>query len=164
MSRKAEILEGLGGIVPALRRYSRALCAGAGHALSDELVQSALQSVGARIRARELRPPDLFDARIEAYAALTAMAAKRLVNAARPAPRHPPIVQSLAELPFDDRAALLLVSLEGFGYDAAARIVAAPRETTLTRLMRARAALDADGLHAPDAGARRTAAHLRIVK
>lgn len=164
MSRKAEILEGLGGIVPALRRYSRALCAGAGHALSDELVQNALQSVGARIRAKELRPADLSEARIEAYAALTAMAAKRLASAQRPAPRHPTIVHSLAELPFDDRAALLLVSLEGFGYDVAARIVAAPRETLLARLMRARAALAADGLHAPDSAARRASAHLRVVK
>ncbi|MGE5369605.1 MAG: sigma factor-like helix-turn-helix DNA-binding protein, partial [Chloroflexota bacterium] len=99
------------------------------------------------------------------YAALTAMAAKRLPNASRPAPRHPTtIVHSLAELPFDDRSALLLVSLEGFGYDAAARIAATPRETLLARLMRARAALAADGLQAPDAGARRAAAHLRIVK
>ncbi|MGJ0509577.1 MAG: sigma factor-like helix-turn-helix DNA-binding protein [Methylocystis sp.] len=163
MSRKAEILEGLGGSVPALRRYSRALAAGAGHALSDDLVQSALQSVGARIRARELRPADLSDARIEAYAALTAMAAKRLGHAPRPGPRHPGIVHGLADLPFDDRAALLLVSLEGFGYEAAARIVGAPRETLLARLTRARAALAVEGLRAPDA-ARRAASHLRIVK
>jgi RNA polymerase sigma-70 factor (ECF subfamily) len=166
MSRKAGILEGLGGIVPGLRRYARALVAGAGQALSDELVQSALQSVGTRVRARELRPADLDEARIEAYAALTACAAKRLGPAPRPAPRDPLVVQSLAELGFDDRAALLLVSLEGFGYDAAARIVGAPRATLLARLMRARAALAADGLRPPgvDAGARRASAHLRVVK
>ncbi|WP_363350237.1 sigma factor-like helix-turn-helix DNA-binding protein [Methylocystis echinoides] len=166
MSRKAGILEGLGGVVPALRRYARALCAGAGQALSDELVQSALQSVGARIRARELRPADLDEARVEAYAALTAMATKRLAAAPRTAPRQPPIVQGLAELSLDDRAALLLVALEGFGYDAAARIVGAPRETLLARLTRARAALAADGLRPPsvDTGARRAAAHLRVVK
>lgn len=164
MSRKAEILEGLGGIVPALRRYSRALAAGAGHALADDLVQGALQSVGARIRAKELRPADLAEARIEAYAALTAMAAKRLGPASRPAPRHPPIVHALAELPFDDRAALLLVSLEGLGYDSAARILATPREALLSRLTRARAALALDGLHSPDVGARRPVSHLRVVK
>lgn len=166
MSRKAGILEGLGGIVPALRRYARALCAGAGPAISDDIVQSALQSVGARIRARELRPADLDEARIEAYAALTAMAEKRLSGAARPAARHAPIVQGLAELPFDDRAALLLVSLEGFGYEAAARIVGAPRDTLRARLMRARAALAVDGLRASgaDGAARRAAAHLRVVK
>lgn len=166
MGKKAEILEGLSAAAPALRRYSRALCAGAGHALSDELVQSALQSIGARIRAKELRPADLQEARIEAYAALTAMAAKRLVEAQRPASRHPPIVHGLAELSFDDRAALLLVSLEGLGYDTAARVVGAPRETLLARLMRARAALGAVGLPPADAetGARRAASHLRIVK
>jgi RNA polymerase sigma-70 factor (ECF subfamily) len=166
MGKKAEILEGLSAAAPALRRYSRALCAGAGHALSDELVQSALQSIGARIRAKELRPADLQEARIEAYAALTAMAAKRLVEAQRPASRHPPIVHGLAELSFDDRAALLLVSLEGLGYDTAARVVGAPRETLLARLMRARAALGAVGLPPADAetGVRRAASHLRIVK
>lgn len=163
MSRKAEILEGLGGVVPALRRYSRALCAGAGHALSDELVQSALQSVGARIRAKELRPADLAEARVETYAALTVMAMKRLGETPRPAPRHPPIAHGLAELPFEDRAALLLVALEGFGYEAAARIVGAPRDRLLTRLMRARAALAADGLR-PAGAEKRAASHLRVVK
>lgn len=165
MGKKAEILEGLGGIAPALRRYSRALCAGAGHALSDEFVQSALQSVGARIRARELRPADLAEARIEAYVALTALAAKRLVGAARPAPRHPPVVHGLAELSFDDRAALLLVSLEGFGYADAARIAGAPKEKLLARLMRGRAALAVESARPAGVdGARRAAAHLRIVK
>jgi RNA polymerase sigma-70 factor (ECF subfamily) len=166
MGKRAEILDGLGGCAPALRRYARALCAGAGHALSDELVQSALQSVGARVRARELRPADLTEARIEAYGALTALATKRLADAPRPAPRHPPIVHGLADLPFDERAALLLVSLEGFGYEAAARIVAAPRETLLVRLKRARAALGVEGLRpvTSDGGARRAASHLRIVK
>ncbi|PPD42647.1 MAG: RNA polymerase subunit sigma-70 [Methylocystis sp.] len=166
MGKKADILEGLSGAAPALRRYARALCAGAGAALSDDLVQSALQSVGARVRAKELRLADLDEARVEAYGALTALAAKRLADAPRPAPRHPPIVHGLAELSFDDRAALLLVSLEGFGYDAAARIVAAPRETLLARLMRARAALGSEGLRpaGAEAGARRAASHLRIVK
>ena len=61
---------------------------------------------------------------------------------------------------------LLLVSLEGFGYDAAARIVGTPRETRSPGLMRARAALGADGLQAARAAGRRrrAAAHLRIVK
>lgn len=168
MGRRAdEILEGLGGATPALRRYARALCAGAGPSVSDDLVQSALQSVGARVRARELRPGDQDEARIEAYGALTALAARKLANAPRPAPRHPPIVHDLADLAFEDRAVLLLVSLEGFGYDAVARIVGAPREAALARLRRARAALSAEGptLIAPsDGAARRAASHLRVVK
>jgi DNA-directed RNA polymerase specialized sigma24 family protein len=165
MSRKAEILEGLGGMAPALRRYARALAAGAAAGLADEMVQSALQGVGARIRDREFRPADLAEARIEAYTALTALAGKRLARASRPtALNQPPIVQGLAELAFDERAALLLVSLEGFGYDAAARVLGASHETLLARLMRARAALAVEGLLPAEPGARRAATHLRVVK
>lgn len=166
MGRRADIVAELGGATPALRRYARALCAGAGPAIADDLVQSALQSVGARIRARELRPADLAEARIEAYAALVGLAQKKLANAPGPAARHPPVVHGLASLCFDERAMLLLVSLEGFGYDASARIVGATRETALARLMRARGALGADGLRpvAPLEGGRRAASHLRVVK
>jgi RNA polymerase sigma-70 factor (ECF subfamily) len=166
MGRRSDIIAGLGGATPALRRYARALCAGAGQAVADDLLQSALQAVGARIRARDLRPADLAEARIETYATLVALAGKKLTNPPGPASRHPPIVHGLASLGFDERAVLLLVSLEGFGYDAAARIVGASRETALARLMRARAALGAEGLRpvAPLEGGRRAAAHLRVVK
>lgn len=165
MSKKAEILEGLGGLVPALRRYARALAAGAGGGLADEWVQSALQSVGARIRARELQPADLAQTRIEAYAAVTVFAGKRLTRSIRStAPHHPPVVQGLAGLGFEERAALLLVSLEGLGYDAAARVVGTSRETLVERLMRARSALGAEVLSPAEPGARRAGAHLRVVK
>ncbi|MGJ0395032.1 MAG: sigma factor-like helix-turn-helix DNA-binding protein [Methylocystis sp.] len=166
MGRRSDIIAGLGGATPALRRYARALCAGAGQAVADDLLQSALQSVGARIRSRDLRPADLAEARIETYATLVAFAEKKLAGAPGPASRHPPIVHGLAGLGFDERAVLLLVSLEGFGYDAAARIVGATRETALARLMRARAALGAEGLRpvAPLEGGRRAASHLRVVK
>jgi RNA polymerase sigma-70 factor (ECF subfamily) len=166
MGRRADIVAGLGGATPALRRYARALCAGAGPAIADDLVQSALQSVGARIRSRELRPADLAEARIETYATLVALAEKKLGNAPVPAARHPPIIHGLAGLAFDERAVLLLVSLEGFGYDAAARIVGASRETALAQLMRARMALGAEGLRpvAPLESGRRAVSHLRIVK
>jgi RNA polymerase sigma-70 factor (ECF subfamily) len=168
MGKRSEILEGLTATIPAVRRYARALCAGAGASLADEMVQNALQSVGARIRARELRPADVAEARREVYAAVTAIASRKLAAAPRPAPRHPPIVHGLAALGFDERAVLLLVSLEGFGYDATGRIVGAPRDTALARLIRARAAIGADGQRpaaaASDGRARRTASHLRLVK
>jgi hypothetical protein len=164
MGKRTEILEGLSGATPALRRYSRALCVGAGQTVSDELVQNALQSVAARIRARELRPADFQEARIETYGALTVLAAKRLADAARPGSGRPPIVHDLAELPFDERAALLLISLEGFGYEAAARVVGATQETLLVRLKRARAALGVENPRTADSGARRSATHLRVVK
>ena len=160
MGRKADILDGLGGATPVLRRFARALCAGATPAVADELVQNALHSVGTRIRNKELRPSDLAEARIEAYAVLAALAAERLGSGAKAAPRHPPIVHGLADLEFDERAALLLVSLEGFGYDAAARIIGVARETLVSRLMRARSVL---GAPLAD-GASRRASHLRVVK
>lgn len=151
-------------MAPALRRYARALAAGASPSLADDLVQSALQGVGTRIRNRELRPADLAEARVEAYAVLTALAAKRFARSRPAAPHHPPIVQGLAELEFDQRAALLLVSLEGLGYDAAAHVLGASRETLLARLMRARAALGVERLLPAEPGARRAATHLRVVK
>ena len=165
MGKRAEILEAIGAATPALRRYARALCAGADAAVADDLVQSALQSFGARLRTRETHASNAADARIEAYAALTELAGRKLAGGGDPKPsvRHPAIVHSLADLSFQERAALLLVALEGFGYDAAARICGAPREATLARLMRARAVLAAEDFR-PSDGARRAASHLRIVK
>ncbi len=166
MGKKTDILDGLSGATPALRRYARALCAGAGAAIADELVQNSLKTVGVQVRAQELRPADHGEARIETYAALTALANRKLAAEARPASRQPLIVHSLAALSFDDRAALLLVSLEGFSYEAAARIVGTSRETVLARLMRARAEIGGEGWQgavAESANPRR-ASHLRVVK
>ncbi len=163
MGGNVEIFEALGEATPVLRRYARALGAGAAAAVTDGIVQSALQSVGARIHARELRPIGPEEARFEAYVALTAIAARKLTDAPAPGPRHPQIVHGLAALPFEERAMLLLVSLEGFGYDAAARIVGAPRETAQSLLRRARAS--PAGRATPDeAGVRRGGSHLRVVK
>ncbi|MGD9544177.1 MAG: sigma factor-like helix-turn-helix DNA-binding protein [Methylocystis sp.] len=166
MGRRTDMIAGLGGATPALRRFARALCAGAGPAVADDLVQNALQSVGARLRAREQRPADTAAARIETDATRVARAQKKRADAPRPAARHPPIVHGLASLAFDERAMLLLVSLEGFGYDAAARIIGASREAALARLMRARAALGAEGLRpvASSESGRRAVSHLRVVK
>lgn len=162
MSRKAEILEGLRAATPALRRYARALCAGAGLVAADDLVQETLQSIGSRIRKKEFRPADHAEARIEAYIALTALASRKLVHADRPGSRHPPIMVGLANLCFEDRVALLLVSLEGFGYEAAARIVGVSRENFLARLARARAEFNAE-TSSTDSRHRRSS-HLRVVK
>jgi len=56
MRVNSEILAALSEATPGLRRYARALGAGAAAAVADGLTQSALQSVGARLFARELRP------------------------------------------------------------------------------------------------------------
>jgi hypothetical protein len=167
MRVNSEILAALTEATPGLRRYARALSAGAAAAVADGQVQSALQSVGARLFAHELRPAGPEEARLEAYIALTALAARKKLDAPPPGPRHPAIVHGLAALPFEERAVLLLISLEGFGYDAVTRIVGAPREDVLNWLRRARRALAGDVPAAEIADAPRPhpqAPHLRIVK
>ena len=73
MRVNSEILAALSEATPGLRRYARALGAGAAAAVADGLTQSALQSVGARLFARELRPAGPEEARLEAYIAVTAL-------------------------------------------------------------------------------------------
>ncbi len=169
MNKKADVFDALDAAAPTLRRYARALCAGAGAAFADDCVQNALQGLAGRIRDRELSVANAEEARLEAYAALTALAGRRSAAAPPPGPRHPPIVHGLAALAFEDRAVLLLVSLEGYSYEAVARIIGVSRETALLRLRRARAALSVAGekggsSHHADIEARRAVAHLRIVK
>lgn len=162
MSRKSEILEGLSAATPALRRYARALCACAGLVAADALVEETLQIVGSRIRRKEFRPANHAEARIEAYIAFTALASRKLAHSERTGPRHAPVAIGLANLCFEDRTALLLVSLEGFGYDAAARIMGVSRDVFLARLARARAEFKAEPGSA--AGSQGRFSHLRVVK
>lgn len=167
MGKREEYLEAVEAATPALRRYARALTGGGAASVADELVQETLVDLGRRIRAKELRPADGEEARLAAYRSLTALAGRKLQAGAAepPSARHPTIVHGLAALPIEDRAALLLVALEGLGYDAAARILGATREAALARVMRARAALSAHDRRSR-AGSRRVniAPHLRVVK
>ncbi len=167
MSNYEDILSELSEATPFFRRYARALGAGVGLVVADGLVHSALQGLGARLRAREVTPSDREMARIEAYKAITSLAAHKYQVASAPGPRHPPIVHGLAALDFTDRAVLLLVSLEGFGYAAAADIAGISRETLFLRLQRARAALEnwsANSSGVVQVGAARSSAHLRVIK
>lgn len=151
---------------PALRRYARALCVTAGAIAADDLVQSAIDNAALGIRERRLREGGA--ARLCAYQALTAAAREELAGSESPklSARHPAIAQGLASLPFEERAAILLVALEGFSYDVAAEIAATRREALVARLMRARAALSMLDLRppAPSDGQRRAGSHLRLVK
>lgn len=167
MGKSEEHFQFLEALTPALRRLARALAAGAGAAAADELVQAALQRVGGRLRAKELRPADGEQTRFHAYAALIEVAGRQLRGAAptQPTARHAEIVHGLAELPYDERATLLLIGLEGFSYDAAARLTESSRDQAVARLMRARASLTALGRPStPQEGARRANGHLRVVK
>lgn len=51
------------------------------------------------------------------------------------------VVRAVARLPFEQRAVLLLIALEGMSYEAAADILDVPVGTVMSRLSRARAAL-----------------------
>lgn len=168
MGKREDVLQTLEAMTPVLRRYARALFAGVGPATADEFVHSAIQSLATQMRSREFRSADEKESRLRVFGALTDLAARKMrgVVGPRPSPRRPAIVHGLADLPFDERVTLLLIVLEGFTYDDAARIIGATRETTVARLMRARAALSGLELRprAPVEGARRNGSHLRVIK
>jgi len=168
MGRRDDFFQTLEALTPTLRRYARALFAGAGLAAADDLVQTALQLVALQIRAKQFRPRDANAARLRAYEVLTDLAGRKMREGAttRPSSRYPAVVHGLSELPHDERATLLLVALEGLAYDDAARILGVTRDVTLARLTRARAALAGLDLRppAPAEGTRRATGHLRVVK
>jgi RNA polymerase sigma-70 factor (ECF subfamily) len=168
MGQKEETFAEIDAATPFLRRYARALCVGAGAAIANDLVQSAVERICNDIRVRGGRATEKHGARIPLYRALTELAREALGAdmAGRVSPRQPAIAHALAELPFEERAAILLVAVEGFGYAQTGAIVGADRDAILSRIRRARAAFGALDLRpeAPHDGARRAGGHLRIVK
>jgi RNA polymerase sigma-70 factor (ECF subfamily) len=169
MGHKEDLFQNLDAAIPGLRRYARALCPGDGSAAADELVQAALERVATKIKAKTLGIGEDDAARHCAYASLTALAREKSGGSSvpRPCEREQMVAQGLANLPFVERASLLLVVLEGLSYDAAAGAVAVPREALVVQLMRARAALSSVDLRPPAPpmdGVRRAGAHLRVIK
>jgi RNA polymerase sigma-70 factor, ECF subfamily len=147
--------------IPALRRYARALTRDAETA--DDLVQDTL--------VRALRSEHLFhegNVRGWLYTILTNLNRNRLRTLARRPALSPieegdaadmsgpeaggrDIARALATLVEDQRAALLLVVLEGLSYREVAEVQGVPIGTVMSRLARARAQLRAylDGERAP---------------
>jgi DNA-directed RNA polymerase specialized sigma24 family protein len=165
MGQKEDLLQELEATLPSLRRYARALCAGGGSGATDDLVQTALERATAKVRAKEAGESGA--ARLCAYRALTALAREKTAGTApKTTAQQPLVVQGLANLPFNERATLLLVALEGFSYDAASSILEVPRAVLLGQLQRARSALSALDLRpfASSDRLRRASAYLRIVK
>jgi RNA polymerase sigma-70 factor (ECF subfamily) len=139
--------------IPALRRYARALTRDAEAA--DDLVQDTL--------VRALRSEHLFhggDIRSWLYTILTNLNRNRLRSLARrptlmalgdddapdmagPEAGARDIERALASLVEDQRAALLLVVLEGLTYREVAEIQGVPIGTVMSRLARARAQIKA---------------------
>jgi RNA polymerase sigma-70 factor (ECF subfamily) len=140
--------QGVETAIPALRRYARALTRDA--ELADDLVQDTL--------VRALRSEHLFhggDIRSWLYTILTNLNRNRLRSLARrpamaaigdndapdmagPEAGSRDIERALATLVEDQRAALLLVVLEGLSYREVAEVQGVPIGTVMSRLARAR--------------------------
>ena len=140
--------ESVEAMIPALRRYARALTHDAD--IADDLVQDTL--------VRALRSERLFlggDIRSWLYTILTNLNRNRRRSLARK-PQFMPlldtaaeasgteaesrdIARALATLVDDQRAVLLLVTLEGLSYREIAEIQGVPIGTVMSRLARARA-------------------------
>lgn len=145
--------------IPALRRYARALCGDAWAA--DDLVQDTLEracgkwrlwAVGTDLRAwlftlmhnlhvsglrRQIRRSAAFVAVDVEDAAVELVAPDAAQDLALDLQR------CLLRLPEEQRAVLLLVSLEDMSYEQVARITGTPIGTVMSRLSRARARLQA---------------------
>ncbi len=123
-------------MIPALRRYARALARDAD--VADDLVQDTL--------VRALRSERLFlggDVRSWLYTILTNLNKNRRRSLAR-RPQFMPLLDNnpdaaLTTLVEEQRAVLLLVMLEGLSYREVAEIQGVPIGTVMSRLARARA-------------------------
>lgn len=163
-----DILDEIEAAIPALRRYALALARD--RALADDLVQDCLErALSARARWRRDGPVQAWMFRI-----LQNLWRDEL----RRRPRRPHLVAvedlgamapaspggqeahlalrevhaAMGRLPDDQRAALLLVGVEGMRYDEAAAVLGIARGTLMSRLARGRARLRemtgrADGAH-----------------
>jgi RNA polymerase sigma-70 factor (ECF subfamily) len=146
-------------VLPRLRRFARGLAGSASAA--DDLVQSACERALARahqfqegtrfdswmfrivqtiwidqVRARGVRKEESEEEGqfIGSDESVRRAEARMALNEVRAV---------LAELPTEQRAALMLVTVEGFSYKEAAEIAAVPVGTIMSRLARARIALQA---------------------
>ncbi len=139
--------------IPALRRYARALTRDGD--IADDLVQDTL--------VRALRSEHLFhggDLRSWLYTILTNLNRNRLRSLSRRPALMPmeendapdmagpeaggrDVERALATLVEDQRAALLLVVLEGLSYREVAEVQGVPIGTVMSRLARARAHIKA---------------------
>jgi RNA polymerase sigma factor (sigma-70 family) len=141
-------------LIPALRRYARALLRDPADA--DDLVQDCLERAVSRWHQRRSDG----DARTWLYAILHNLAVSQMRRRSRrgthtpvedvpeaslsvaprqdEALRHRDLIAALDALPEEQRSVLLLVTVEGLSYAEAARVLAIPTGTVMSRLSRAR--------------------------
>jgi len=159
-------------MIPALRRYARALARDAD--IADDLVQDTLERALSRYhlwrRGSDLRAW-LFTIMHNIYVNQARSRARHQHEALETEPeaealrgRDPDwlelrdLASALARVPEEQRAVLLLVGLEQFTYDEAARVLDIPIGTVMSRLSRGRERLRI--LVGGDAGA----TSLKVVK
>jgi RNA polymerase sigma-70 factor (ECF subfamily) len=146
--------------VPSLRRYARALTGN--REMAEDLVQDTLARALSRLHlwrpAASIRPW-LFTIMHNLHLNDRRRAARGPISVAEPqalaADRADSrtliddLDRALVQLPDDQRAAVLLVGLEEMSYEEAARILAIPQGTLMSRLSRGREQLrrlmDGDG-------------------
>jgi RNA polymerase sigma-70 factor (ECF subfamily) len=157
-------------LIPRLRRYARALVGD--RAGADDLVQDTLERAWAKLhlyrrgtdlrawlftvmhnvhvnKVRAARPTDPLDDETPELAQRASQGDGLLVR---------DLERSIALLPAEQRAVLLLVSLEDLSYEEVARTLGIPIGTVMSRLSRAREKLRAMML------GQGTAARLKVVK
>lgn len=154
--------EALHEAAPELRRFARALVGPVATRTADALVQTAT----ARIASSDRLPGDPLERAFGEIVRLNRRRVRERGRAPDPSESGPDgerrdnsIAVQMSAMPLDEREALLIVGLSGYGYEAASRILDLPVSSVVSRLMRARARLDGvkSGV-APRSG------HLRVVK
>jgi len=173
----SDILQLIEPMLPALRRYARALLRDAVRA--DDLVQDALERVVSHWDQRRTEGStqawlftilhNLAMTRLKRSDTVSHLPLDEVAESAlssMPAQengmRYQEVLNALGRLPVDQRTVLLLVGVEDLSYADAARVLDVPIGTVMSRLSRARERLtkeiDADGR------LRQPAGHLRRVK
>jgi RNA polymerase sigma-70 factor, ECF subfamily len=157
-------------LIPRLRRYARALVGD--RATADDLVQDTLERAWAKLhlyrRGTDLRAwlftvmHNVHVNRVRASRATDTLG-DEMPELAQRAPQSDALMvrdlgRGIARLPAEQRAVLLLVTLEEMSYDEVARTLGIPIGTVMSRLSRAREKLRAMMLGQP------VAAKLKVVK
>jgi RNA polymerase sigma factor (sigma-70 family) len=157
-------------LIPRLRRYARALVGD--RSTADDLVQDTLERAWAKLhlyrRGTDLRAwlftvmHNVHVNRVRASRA-TDMLGDEMPELAQRAPQSDALLvrdldRAIGRLPAEQRAVLLLVTLEEMSYDQVARTLGIPIGTVMSRLSRAREKLRAMMLGQP------TLAKLKVIK
>ena len=158
-------------LIPRLRRYARALAGD--RASADDLVQDTLERAWAKLhlyrrgtdlrawlftvmhnvhvnRVRATRPTDPLEEEMPELAQRAAQGDALMVR---------DLDRAIARLPEEQRAVLLLVTLEDMSYDEVARTLGIPIGTVMSRLSRAR-----EKMRAMLSGGGGGATRLKVVK